>query len=35
LRWLEQFSFVLSMVALVGLPIAVGIAISSGIASTT
>jgi hypothetical protein len=27
LRWLEQFSFVLSMVALVGLPIAVGIAI--------
>ena len=26
-RWLEQFSFVLSMVALVGLPIAVGIAI--------
>jgi hypothetical protein len=27
LRWLEQFSFVLSMVALVGLPITVGIAI--------
>src|SRR5215203_659706 len=27
LRWLEQFSFVLSMLALVGLPIAVGIAI--------
>src|SRR5215217_6436396 len=27
LRWLEQFSFVLSMVALVGLPIAVGISI--------
>ena len=27
LRWLEQFSFVLSMVALVGLPMAVGIAI--------
>jgi hypothetical protein len=27
LGWLEQFSFVLSMVALVGLPIAVGIAI--------
>ena len=27
LRWLEQFSFVLSVVALVGLPIAVGIAI--------
>jgi hypothetical protein len=27
LRWLEQFSFALSMVALVGLPIAVGIAI--------
>ena len=27
MRWLEQFSFVLSMVALVGLPIAVGIAI--------
>jgi hypothetical protein len=27
LRWLELFSFVLSMVALVGLPIAVGIAI--------
>src|SRR5215204_3173896 len=27
LRWLEQFSFVLSTVALVGLPIAVGIAI--------
>jgi hypothetical protein len=26
-RWLEQFSFVLSMVALVGLPITVGIAI--------
>jgi hypothetical protein len=26
-RWLEQFSFVLSVVALVGLPIAVGIAI--------
>jgi hypothetical protein len=27
LRWLEQFSFVLSMVGLVGLPIAVGISI--------
>jgi hypothetical protein len=27
LRWVEQFSFVLSMVALVGLPITVGIAI--------
>jgi hypothetical protein len=27
LRWLEQFSFVLSMVALVGLPITVGIAV--------
>ena len=27
MRWLEQFSFILSMVALVGLPITVGIAI--------